>query len=119
LIAANAVTNPVWSRTSADCTSISIVFAAAWMSRNSSTLAGTPPLNSTLTQKRQPKSIQRRRSHSPSLAPLRRPHVRDRDFQRRLPTTLPADGNEDRYLMSETATCRTRTTKGFPRWSMT
>src|SRR3979490_3514654 len=49
----------------------------------------------------------------------RRPHVRHRDLRCRLPTTLPADGNEDRYLMSETATFRTRTTKGFPRWSMT
>src|ERR1700682_3316910 len=55
----------------------------------------------------------------PALPLLRRPHVRHRDLRRRLPTTLPADGNEDRYLMSETATFRTRTTKGFPRWSMT
>src|SRR6266436_8607055 len=55
----------------------------------------------------------------PALPLLRRPHVRHRDLRRRLPTTLPADGNEDRYLMSETATFHTRTTKGFPRWSMT
>src|ERR1700731_3589352 len=55
----------------------------------------------------------------PALPLLRRPHVRHRDLRRRLPTPLPADGNEDRYLMSETATSRTRTTKGFPRWSMT
>jgi hypothetical protein len=55
----------------------------------------------------------------PALPLLWRPHVRHRDLRCRLPTTLPADGNEDRYLMSETATSRTRTTKGFPRWSMT
>src|ERR1700716_1041382 len=55
----------------------------------------------------------------PALPLLWRPHVRHRDLRCRLPTTLPADGNEDRYLMSETATFRTRTTKGFPRWSMT
>jgi hypothetical protein len=28
-----------------------------------------------------------------------------------------ADRNEDRYLMGETATVRTRITKGSPRWS--
>jgi hypothetical protein len=39
------------------------------------------------------------------------------DVTVRLPTTLPADGNEDRYLMSETETFRTA--NGFPRWSMT
>ena len=55
----------------------------------------------------------------PALPVLWRSHVRDRDLPCRLPTTLPADGNEDRYLMSETETFRTPTTKGFPRWSMT
>src|SRR6202048_3883527 len=55
----------------------------------------------------------------PALPLLWRPHVRHRDLRCRLPTTLPADGNEDRYLMRETATFRTRTAKGFPRWSTT
>src|SRR5450432_362669 len=54
-----------------------------------------------------------------TLPLLWRPHVRHRDLRCRLPTTLPADDNEHRYLMSETATFRTRTTKGFARWSMT
>src|ERR1700675_4718564 len=55
----------------------------------------------------------------PALPVLWRPHVRHRDLRCRLPTSLPADGNEDRYLMSETATFRTQTTKRFPRWSIT
>src|SRR6266849_1772140 len=55
----------------------------------------------------------------PALPPLWRPHVRHRDLRGRLPTSLPADGNEDRYLMSETAAFRTPTTKRFPRWSIT
>src|ERR1700693_5070876 len=54
----------------------------------------------------------------PALPLLWRPHVRHRDLRCRLPTTLPADGNEDRYLMSETATFRTQTTQRFPRWSL-
>jgi hypothetical protein len=37
----------------------------------------------------------------PALPLLWRPHVRHRDLRCRLPTTLPADGNQDRYLMSE------------------
>jgi hypothetical protein len=45
-------------------------------------------------------------------------HDRHRDLRCRLPTSLPPDRYEDQYLMSETATFRTRTTKGFPPWSM-
>src|SRR4029077_14339359 len=55
----------------------------------------------------------------PALPLLWRPHVRHRDLRCGLPTTLPADGHEDRYLMSETATFRTRIAKGFPRWLTT
>src|SRR5450631_3681856 len=54
----------------------------------------------------------------PALPLLWWPHVRDRDLRARLPATPPADGNGVRYLMSKTATFRTRITKGFPRWSM-
>ena len=54
-----------------------------------------------------------------ALPLLWRPHVRHRDLRCRLPTTLPADRNQDRYLMSETATFRTPTTNGLPRWSLT
>src|SRR5438445_40531 len=39
----------------------------------------------------------------PALPLLRRTHVRHRDFRGRLPTTPPADGKEDRWLMSKTA----------------
>src|SRR5713101_3587662 len=53
-----------------------------------------------------------------ALSLLWRPHVRHRDLRGRLPATPPADGNGVRYLMSETATVRTRITKGFLCWSM-
>src|SRR5450631_638743 len=59
-----------------------------------------------------------RPANRPALPPLWRPHVCHRDLRARLPATPPADGNGVRHLMSETATFRTRITKGFPRWSM-
>src|SRR5258708_4877522 len=54
----------------------------------------------------------------PALPVLWRPHVRHRDLRCRLPTSLPADGMEKRYLMRQPATSRTGATNGFPGWSI-
>ena len=67
--------------------------------------------------RRRSRSIPRRRRCLPRLARAVAAACSSSGPSRLAARHATADRNEDRYLMGETATVRTRITKGSPRWS--